>query len=159
MKQHKPISAEQARLKMAGLCASSEHCEYEIREKLRKMKLSPTDIQDITEFLISNKFIDNARFARSFANDKLRFSLWGKNKIRMGLALKRIPREDINTALDNIDDEEYRQVLMKAAAAKAKNSDLADYSDRTALYRHLLSRGFESALVASAIKELAKTMR
>ncbi len=139
MLRKKPVTPEAAKLKMAGLCARSEHCEYEIKEKLRKMGLFSDAIQEIIEFLIANRFIDNYRFAKSYVNDKVRFAGWGRNKIKQGLYLKRIPRETIILACDEIDEEEYLSSLYKLAISKSRSLDLSDYDERGKLYRHLIS--------------------
>lgn len=156
IKKKKPITPEAARLKMADLCARSEHCEFEIREKLRKQGLPASEIDKILTFLIDNKFIDNNRFARSFTNDKVRFSSWGRNKIRQALALKRIPSAAITEALSEIDEKEYLNAIKRAGTSKAKNLDLKEYDDRIKLYRHLMSRGFESSLISKLINHLRK---
>jgi len=156
MIRKKAATPESARLKMADLCARSEHCEYEIREKLRKQMLPPSEVDKIISFLTERRFIDNARFARSFTNDKVRFSGWGRNKIRQALLLKRIPSSLISEALESIDEEEYMAMSCKAASAKARNLDLEDYNERMKLYRHLLSRGFESSAATRAISAIRK---
>lgn len=156
MINRKPANPEALRLKMADLCARSEQCEHEIREKLRKKMLPTAEIDKIIYFLINGKFIDNSRYARSFTNDKVRFSGWGRNKIRMALAYKRIPSSLIAEALEEIDENEYRTSLMKVATTKAKNLDLNEYDDRAKLYRHLISRGYESSLVTKIIAYLKK---
>ena len=155
-KRKKPITPEAARLKMADLCARSEQCEFEIREKLRKQGLPSAEADKIITFLIENKFIDNDRYSRSFTNDKVRFSSWGRNKIRQALALKRIPSSAISEALNEIDEKEYHKAIQRAGTAKAKNLDLEDYDDRLKLYRHLMSRGFESSLISKLIAYLRK---
>ncbi|MBD5197383.1 MAG: RecX family transcriptional regulator [Bacteroidales bacterium] len=152
----KPITPEAARLKMADLCARSERCEAEIREKLRKQGLPYSEIDKILEFLINNKFIDNARFARSFTNDKVRFAGWGRNKIRQALALKRIPSAAIAEALSQIDEKEYIRSLQRAGTIKARSLDLEEYDDRARLYRYLITRGYESGLVSKLISFLRK---
>ncbi|MDE6339842.1 MAG: recombination regulator RecX [Muribaculaceae bacterium] len=153
----KPITPENARLKMADLCARSEHCEFEIRDKLRKQGLPSAEINKIIDFLLDNKFIDNARFARSFTNDKVRFSGWGRNKIRQALALKRIPASLITEALSEIDEKEYLKAIQRAGTSKAKSLDLEEYDDRVRLYRHLMTKGYESALISKLIAFLRKT--
>lgn len=156
MINRKPANPEALRLKMADLCARSEQCEHEIREKLRKKMLPPAEIDKIIDFLIDGKFIDNSRYARSFTNDKVRFSGWGRNKIRMALAYKGIPSSFISEALEGIDEKEYRTSLMKVSTTKAKNLDLNEYDDRAKLYRHLISRGYESSLATKVIAHLKK---
>lgn len=154
MIKKKQITPDAARLKMADLCARSEQCEYDIRQKLRKMCIPVSEIDNIIEFLIERRFIDDARFAKSFTNDKIRFSCWGKNKIRMALRMKRIPSCIISEAFEDINEDDYNDALWKAAKSKAKSLDLLDYNDRAKLYRHLLSRGYESSLISSAIAAL-----
>ena len=155
-KRKKPVTPEAARLKMADLCARSEQCEYEIREKLRKQGLPSAETDKIITFLIDNKFIDNERYARSFTNDKVRFASWGRNKIRQALALKRIPSSAIIEALNEIDEKEYLKAIQRAGISKIKSLDIEDYDDRLKLYRHLLSRGFESSLISKLIEYLRK---
>ena len=139
---------------MADLCARGEHCAFEIREKLRKMQLAASDANEIVEYLEENRYIDDSRFARAFARDKVKFSGWGKNKIRMALAMKRIPSAEISSALEEIDPEEYMAVAVNAAKAKARNLDLSDYNDKGKLYRHLASRGFEGSVISKAIQSI-----
>lgn len=154
MLRKKRITPDAARIRMADLCARSEQCEADIRDKLRRQMLPQADIDDIVEFLIGNKFIDDTRFARSFANDKVRFAGWGKNKIRMALKAKRISSSVITGAIDEIDDEEYYRTLLKIATNKIMRLDIDEYEDRAKLYRYLLSRGFESSLVVHVLSDL-----
>ena len=154
MIRKKPITKEAALLKMADLCARGEHCAFEIREKLGKMQLAASDANEIVEYLEENRYIDDSRFARAFARDKVKFSGWGKNKIRMALAMKRIPSAEISSALEEIDPEEYMAVAVNAAKAKARNLDLSDYDDKGKLYRHLASRGFEGSVISKAIQSI-----
>ena len=154
MIRKKPITKEAALLKMADLCARGEHCAFEIREKLRKMQLAASDANEIVEYLEENRYIDDSRFARAFARDKVKFSGWGKNKIRMALAMKRIPSAEISSALEEIDPEEYMAVAVNAAKSKARNLDLSDYNDKGKLYRHLASRGFEGSVISKAIQSI-----
>ncbi|MDE6410259.1 MAG: RecX family transcriptional regulator [Muribaculaceae bacterium] len=154
MIRKKPITKEAALLRMADLCARGERCASEIREKLRKLMVPSSTANEIIEYLEENRYIDDLRFAKAYARDKVRFSGWGRNKIRMALAVKRISSSEIREALDELDEEEYLLSLTKAAEAKARTLDLTDYADRAKLYRHLASRGFESGLISKAIREI-----
>ena len=145
---------EKLRLRMAGLCSRSEQCTYDIRLKLRKARLSAAKIDEIIEFLIGNKFLSDQRYARAFASYKVRFSAWGRIKIRAYLSQKRIPSRFISEALDDIDEKDYADALHRAALAKAASLNLNDPEERSKLYRHLLSRGFESSLISRQIESL-----
>ena len=138
----RPPSAEAVRLRLAGLCARSEQCEYDLRAKISRAGLSLEEADDIIGMLRENKFIDDARFAGAFARDKARFAGWGPARIRQALMLKRIPSAIIAEAVDALEDTDLSESLMRAARAKARSLDLADKNDLMKLCRHLMSRGF-----------------
>lgn len=150
----KPLDKEAALLKMADLCSRSEQAPADIRRKLILRGLSPSDVVEVMDRLTRDSFLDTARFARSFANDKLRFSGWGRFKIRAALAAKSIPAADISAAIDALDPEEYDAAIRRVAAAKASSLDLSSVTDRRRLFRLLASRGFESPLIVSTIRSL-----
>jgi len=153
------ISPEAAQTRMADLCARSEQCEADIRQKLYRLGLSSTEVQNIIEALVRDKFIDNTRFACAFARDKCRFSSWGRNKIRLALIAKRISSSDISHGLDAIDRHDYLEALRRTAVAKARDMDLSGgegRENRIKLFRHILSRGFESDLASKTVRELVE---
>lgn len=156
----KEVTPQKALEMMAGLCAKSEQCPYDIMAKLRKYGLTAEDAGEVLNSLRELKFVDEARYARSFARDKVRFSGWGRNKIRQQLMLKRIPAALITEALAAIEPADYKDALIRAAKAKTKSLDLTEYGDRTKLLKHLMTRGFEAELsmkmVAALIKRLNK---
>lgn len=147
----KPADAEALLKRMAGLCAKSEQCTFDIATKLFKAGLPKDKREEIIEYLTANRYIDDARFARSFAGYKVRFSAWGKRKIRMALAAKRIPRAYIEEALENIDPEDYLDALTRAADAGKRDLDMSSREDVAKLYRHLLSRGFEGDMIGKVL--------
>lgn len=150
----KPPSPEAVRLRMAGLCARSEQCESDIRAKILRAGLTPEECRGILEFLKREKFIDDARFARAYVRDKVKFAGWGRNKIRMGLRAKGICGTSASEALQAIDSTAYREAALKAARSKSRNLNLHTREDNMKLYRHMLSRGFESPIAVDVIKEL-----
>lgn len=150
----KPLTRDEAVLRMAGLCARSEQCASEIARKLRAKGLSSAEIASVVDELRERNFIDEARYARSFARDKVRFSAWGRRKIRMHLLSRRIPESLVAEALDAIDGEDYASAVARAARPKAASLDLSLYDDRLRLYRYLLLRGFESDLAKNEVRRL-----
>lgn len=151
-----PITPEAAKIRMADLCARSEQCEADIRQKLYRLGLSSSQVQQVVTELIDEKFIDNARFARSFARDKCRFSCWGRHKIRLALAAKRLTPQDIAQGLHAIEEADYLNALKRTTMAKARSLDLNGpdaREERMKLFRHLISRGFESELASKAVRE------
>jgi len=95
------------------MCARSEHCEWELKEKLKRWMISSADAEEILMVLRKGRFYDDRRFASAYVRDKMLYNRWGRRKIVYGLMAKRIPRELIGEALDEIDEEMYRNVLLE----------------------------------------------
>lgn len=147
----KPADPEALLKRMAGLCAKSEQCSFDINAKLYKAGLSKDKREEIIEYLAANRYLDDARFARSFAGYKVRFCAWGKRKIRMALIAKRIPSELISEALDAVEEQDYLDALRRVIKSKKRELDITDREQRSKLYRSLLARGFESSLISREI--------
>lgn len=129
----RPLDYEKARLRYASLCARSEQCCYDIRMKAKRAGLSSEDTERVIDYLVSNRFIDERRFAGAFARDKATFSGWGPYKIKGALILKRIPWDIIDEAMDSIPEETYTATVKKIFAMEETPQKR---------YRKLASKGF-----------------
>jgi regulatory protein len=141
--------------KAAFFCSKSEHCSFDIQEKLKSWGLNSTDSQVVIEKLIAEKYIDDERYARAYAKDKSRFNKWGKQKIAFMLRNKKIAPEVITLALEEIEDDGYTEQLLKLLTDKAKTIKYANKFDkRNKLMRFALSRGFEADQINKALRQL-----
>lgn len=138
----RPVTPEAARLRMAGLCARSEQSSYEVGAKLQRMGLSADDAASILSWLKEQRFVDDTRYARAYASDKLRFSRWGPVKIRAGLAAKRLPHDVVRQALEALPAEEISGAALEVALSKSRCLDLEMREDRRKLLAALAARGF-----------------
>ncbi|MDE6523411.1 MAG: recombination regulator RecX [Muribaculaceae bacterium] len=154
--KRRPPTAEEMLVKMAGLCAGAEQCSADIRQKILKQGFSVEEAEKMIAYLHANKYIDDSRYARAYSVDKVRFSGWGKMKIRVGLRAKGMSDAVISQALAYISEGDYMEALEKVLIAKARSLDLKEIKDRQKLYRHLVSRGFESQLIISALRNFIK---
>ena len=68
------IDEKQAYLKLSALCARSEHCAYEMTEKMRCWQMSEEEQAAVIERLVKERFIDDERYARAFAADKIKYN-------------------------------------------------------------------------------------
>ena len=144
----KKISEPEALNKAAAYCTLCERCISEVKAKLDSWGIGYASQTKILERLIDEKFIDERRYCSAFVNDKLRFNHWGRIKIRAKLIEKRLPRVLITDALENIDEEEYNNVLRTLLANKAKEvSTDEERKRREKLLRFAASRGFEPLLI------------
>lgn len=148
----KEKTEREAILELTAMCAKAEHCEYEMVEKMRRWQLADDAQARIMEKLLKGKFVDDERYARAFANDKMRFNKWGRRKIDQALWAKHISEVIRRRVLDDIADKEYvetlRQLLkQKSRTIQAKNS----YEAKMKLIKFAQSRGFDYDIIEQCI--------
>jgi regulatory protein len=68
--------------------------------------------------------------------------------------MKRIPGDIISAAIDEINDDQYEEVLRHILKVKRQSIAEPDtYEGKTKLFRFGISRGFEPDLVATLIRQ------
>lgn len=153
--EHPSYTLAEATKKMEGYCAYQERCHKEVYQKLRGMRMIPQSIDHVMVHLIQNDFLNEERFAKTFARGKFSIKKWGKNRILNELKQREISKYNIQTALKEIDDELYIETLdalAKKRMAAIKETHLQKKRKKMADY--LLYRGWESHLVYQKIQEL-----
>ena len=144
----KKISDPEALNTAAAYCTLCERCISEVKAKLDAWGIGYASQTKIIDRLIDEKFIDEKRYCQAFVNDKLRFNHWGRIKIQAKLREKKLPRDLISEALENIDEEEYNNILRTLLANKAKEvSTYEERKRREKLLRFAASRGFEPSII------------
>ena len=139
-------------LKASYYCSLSEHCIKKVREKLVQWETPKEFIDPIIEKLLEEDYINEERFAKSFVKDKFRFNHWGRIKIQTHLRALEISSENIARAMQEINEDEYAEILDEIVEKKRKTIKKGtDYEIRAKLLRHALSRGFEYDLIASKL--------
>lgn len=149
----KELTEKEVLSRLQTLCARSEHCSHDMREKMMRWGVA-SDVQDkIVDRLIDDKFIDDERFARVFISDKLRFNHWGRRKIEQALFQKRIPKQISQPILNEITDQEYIEQLIPLIKSKRKSLSSVedDYELRQRLVRFALQRGFTFDVIRQVI--------
>lgn len=139
----KDMTEQEAYLQLAALCAQAEHCQQEMRDKLRRWELDETAQNRVIACLIKERYVDDERYARAFVKDKIRYNKWGRRKVQQALWLKHIDTDIQQRVLDEIDDKEYLDVLRPLLKQKRKSIRAAnDYELNQKLVRFALGRGF-----------------
>lgn len=137
-----------------ALCASSEHCCHDLREKLRRWGATEMESEEIMDYLISEKYIDEERFCRAYAKDKMRYNHWGRLKIDQGMRMLGLDAAWRRQALSELPEEEYLDILTRLLQSKARSVKAKNAYDRQAkLMRFALGRGFESSLIRDCMPE------
>ena len=154
MIQKKQIGEAEALRKLGDLCARGEHCSGEMAEKLRKWGIAADAQERIIDKLIDYKYIDDERFTRSFVRDKIAFNKWGRRKIEQALWQKRIPQSISQPILDEIEPEEYLNVLRPLLKSKYPTIKAeTDYEHSIKLIRYAMGRGFTLDLIRQGIDD------
>lgn len=141
-----------AYLTLAALCAQGEHCQYEMLEKMRRWEL-PEDAQArVMQRLVSERYVDDERFAQAFVKDKIRFNKWGRRKVEQALWQKRIDDDIRQRVLDEVDDDEYLSVLRPLLKQKRKSTKASsDYELNQKLMRFAVGRGFTFDIIRQCL--------
>ena len=145
----------QAQHKIEQYCAYQERCHEEVVSKLRSMHLTSHEIDQLIVHLIEHNFLNEARFACSFARGKHRIKHWGKIRITTELKMRYINNTLITLALKEISAEEYLQTFNALAIRNWQSiTEKNALKKRKKFCDYMLRRGFESNLIYEKVKEL-----
>ena len=148
----KEITEQEAYLQLAAFCAQAEHCEQEMRDKMKRWEIDKTVQDRVLQRLIKERYIDNERYARAFVKDKIRYNKWGRRKVQQALWMKHIDQDIQQRVLDEIDEKEYLDVLRPLLKQKRKSIKAdSDYELNQKLVRFALSRGFTFDIIRQCI--------
>ncbi|NND05129.1 MAG: RecX family transcriptional regulator [Saprospiraceae bacterium] len=154
-KYRKYLSSDEALIKLRHYCAYQERCHQEVRYKLIDLGIRGNDLEEIIATLVEEGYLDEERFARSFARGKLRNNGWGKYKILQALRQKKISEYNLNKAQEELNVDEYQRVLTSLLKKKIKSlQEDNPYVVRQKLYKFGSARGFESSLLNEVLNEV-----
>ena len=154
-KINKSFTVQEIQGKLEYYCSYQERCYKDVDNKLNSFSLIPEAREKILTYLIENNFINEARFAKSFARGKHNYKNWGKNRITQELKFRNISSRIITEALAEISTETYFDNFnslaekhwqsIKERKGPKKNKKFVDF---------LLRKGYESYLIFEKLKEL-----
>lgn len=134
----------------ATYCSKSEHCKYDVIQKLFEWKIDQEEHDEIISRLVEECFIDEKRYAIAYVKDKFAFNKWGRVKISMMLKAKKIGSADIDEALSYIDDDKYLETLKNLISQqRPKVKAKSNYELNAKLFKFALSHGYESGIISS----------
>lgn len=154
-KPKKYISREAALQKLQRYCAYQDRCHQEVRSKLITLGIYGDDLEEIIVALIEENFLNEERFACSYARGKFRFKCWGRLRITQELKRRKISHYLIRKALEEIPDGEYEQQLydfLERKNALLREEDI--FSRKQKLAAYAIRRGFESEYIWKAVTAL-----
>ena len=145
--------------KMRRLCSRREYCVSDIRKKLMvQLEGNAAEVGEILEHLISERYVDDLRYASAYARDKASISGWGSTKIRYMLSAKGISQDVISQALEEIDASKAQVRLDKLLENKFKSLK-DDPQCKLKMLRFGLGRGYAYQDVASVVDALIRRVK
>ena len=145
--------------KMRRLCSRREYRVSDIRKKLMvQLDGNAPEAGEILEHLISERYVDDLRYASAYARDKASISGWGATKIRYMLSAKGISPEVISQALEEIDVSKAQVRLDKLLENKFKSLK-DDPQCKLKMLRFGLGRGYAYEDVASVVDALIRRIK
>lgn len=103
----KTYTPDQVLEKLKAFCAYQERCHKECRLKIIKLGIYGDELDIIISQLIQENYLNETRFATSFARGKYRFKKWSKYRITNELKSREISSYNIKKGIEEIDDEQY----------------------------------------------------
>lgn len=148
----KEVTEQGAFLQLAQLCARSEHCQHEMQEKMRRWEMSEEAQARVMQRLVSERYVDDERYARAFVRDKIRYNKWGRRKVEQALWVKHIDEDIRQRVLGEVDDDEYLSVLRPLLKQKRRSTKAqSDYELNQKLVKFALQRGFTFDIIRQCV--------
>lgn len=158
MAKNFPLTKTEALIKLQKYCAYQDRCHQEVRYKLLSLKVYGDELEQVIADLIEDKFLDEERFACSYARGKFGIKKWGRMRIIRELKKRAISDYCIRKAMKEIDADDYLIALdnlmeKKLALLKTDNP----YERKQKLVNYAFSRGYEADLAWQAVDKILAT--
>ena len=154
MQKKTSFTLQEAQKKLEYYCAYQERCHWEVEQKLKDLQMIPEAQEVIISKLIKENYLNESRFAQSFARGKFNIKKWGKLRIVNELKARKISEYNIKLALKEISDEAYQSAFYSLFEKRKKA--VSGYSipiQKKKILAYMVYRGWESHLIYTALNE------
>lgn len=151
----KTYTVDEAKRKLEHYCAYQERCHKDVVDKLKNLGMIPIAIDEIIYHLIKNNYLNEERFAKSFARGKFRIKSWGKLRITRELKFRQISNFNIKSALKEFTEDEYLKKLYEISEKKLNSiTNSSKVEKKKKLISYLQYRGWENQLIFQVVNDL-----
>jgi regulatory protein len=138
--------------------ARRERTVAELRTVLERRRVEPAAIDAAVEELSSSGFLDDARYALRFADDKRELAQWGSERIARELTRRGVAADLIETALRNRTAQAELDTALTLLEQRFPAAP-ADDRERDRAWRLLVRRGYAPELAYEAVRALDRHPR
>jgi regulatory protein len=128
-----------------------ERTEYELRAFLERRKAGPEVVDDVIAAVRGEGLVDDAGYARRFADDRRLLDRWGNERIARDLERRGVERELVEQALAGHGREDELALAIELLDRRFPLPFDGD-RERDKAWRMLVRRGYESELAYSAVR-------
>lgn len=155
MNPKKSFTVHEIKQKIEQYCVYQDRCHKEVEEKIKSFGLIPEAREMILLSLMNDNFLNEERFAKSFARGKFRIKNWGKQRIVRELKMRDVSSYNIKTALKEIDENDYLKTIYRITENRnAVISEPNHYKRKKKLVDFLLRKGFENELIFKTVDDV-----
>ena len=155
MEKIKSYTVAEAQKKLVYYCAYQERCHKEVISKLKDIGMIPAVIDKIVADLIRANYLNETRFAQSFARGKFRIKKWGKNRILRELKIRGISNFNIKLGMKEITDNNYQSTFYELFEKRKQELEkLSKTEQKKKIFSYLFYRGWEPSKIYEALGEL-----
>jgi len=132
-----------------------DHSEWEIRRKLQRKNIPPDLIEKTVGGLFAAGYLDDARFARNYAESSIRNGRGYGFRIRMELLRRGIAEAIIADTLGGLESEYQESSVIRELLEKrfpGFDSGSADDREKRRVLGYFLRRGFPPASVLRVLR-------
>jgi regulatory protein len=127
-----------------------ERTESELRSWLAEREVAEVEIEEVIALLIEAGAIDDASFARRYAEDKRSLAGWGPDRISAALESRGVGRAHIEAALEGEGSE--AQLERAVGVLSDRGLSCADEKERERALGLLVRRGYPLELAYEAVR-------
>lgn len=139
---------KEALIKIQRYCAYQERCHQDVRLKLLDIGIRGNELEDIIVELIQDNYLNEERYAKSYASGKFKIKKWGRNKIIHELRKRKVSEYCINRGLQEIEENEYKATLVNLLQKKLdEEKEFDPFKKKRKIAHYLASRGFENEMI------------
>jgi regulatory protein len=133
----------------------------EMREKLRRRAERASDVDDVISRLKDLRYLDDRRFAESFANARVANDKLGSRRVLLDLRRRRVApalaESATRQAYRGVDELSLIEDWIRRTYRNTPREALfAEEKDLASAYRRLLRAGFKTGEILRALKRFAK---
>ena len=149
------FTVNEIEFKLKQYCSYQDRCHNEVEKKLKTFDVISEVKEQIISNLISENYLNETRFCKSFVRGKFKIKNWGKRKITLELKSRKVSNYNLKEGLKEINEIDYLDKLENIFNKKFASLDhLSLINKKKKILSFLLYRGWETNLIYEKLNQI-----